>query len=165
MEGRRLAVRILGVAPTSHGFAFALTEGPDRLVDWARCDVVKQSHLERRLRTLLERTRPLFVASEIKRNRKLSVKSRAFSKALETACAREGLMILCVERQMVYSPDRGVRPVTNHQIGEVAAERFPAIANKLPRRRRMWHGRDDRIGILIAAALAAAGWRHFRPRP
>ena len=165
MEGRRLAIRILGVAPTSRGFAYALTEGPNRLLDWARCDLVPVAKLENRLGPLLERTCPLFVASEVARNEKQSERTRAFNGALKTACAREGVMILCVERQTVYVPGRGERPVTNHQIAEVAAERFSEIANKLPRRRRVWQGRDDRIGVLIAAALACAGWQHFRRCP
>jgi hypothetical protein len=165
MERRRLAVRILGIAPTSHGYAFAVAEGPEQLADWARCDLLPRSRLEQRLTRLIDRTRPLFVAAEVARNQKQSTKSRAFNKALKAVCAREGVMILCVQRHKVYAPDRGARPVTNHEIASAAAERFPEIANKLPTRRRLWHGRDDGIGILLAAALAAAGWKHFRKRP
>ena len=165
MEGHRVAIRILGIAPTSHGYAFAVAEGPARLVDWARCDLLPRSRLELRLTRLVDRTRPLFVAAEIARNQKLSAKSRAFNKALQAVCEREGLMILCVERHNVYAPNRGSRPVTNHEIATAAAERFPEVANKLPSRRRLWHGRDDGIGILLAAALAAAGWKHFQKRP
>jgi hypothetical protein len=115
------------------------------------------------LERLIKRARPLFVASEIERNEERSVRARKFNDALKAVCAQYEIMILCVERHSVDTPRRGRRPVTNHDIAEAAARHFPLIADKLPRRRRIWDGSDDRIGVLLAAAIAVAGWNHFSP--
>ena len=162
MGGHRIASRILGVVPTSHGYAYALTEGPERLLDWARSDFKKHQSPRGRLDRLLARTRPLFVTSEIDRNERRSDRGRQFNAILKAVCAKYGVMILCVERELVYTARHGRRPVTNHELAEAAAARFPLIANKLPRRRRLWDGYDDRIGILLAAAAAMAGWKYFQ---
>ena len=161
MQGHRLAIRILGVSPTSHGFAFVVSERPDQLLDWARHRTGERRTLRIRLDHVVSESRPLFVACEIERNR-CSRRGREFNGALRGVCARYGIMILCVERRLVWTAGRGDRPATDYQIARVAADRFPEIADKLPKPRRAWNGSDDRIGVLLAAELARAGWSHFR---
>jgi len=161
MERRCVAIRILGLAPTSHGFAYVLTEGPDRLVDWARHRMTARRILRSRVDQLITKSRPLFVAAEVERNER-SRRGRELNAAVKRACAQHGIMILCIGRQVAHEPGRRPRPVTHHEIGQAAAEHFPILASKLPRKRRSWDGSDDRLGILLAAAFTVAGWNHFK---
>jgi hypothetical protein len=164
MEGqRRLAIRILGVASTTHGFAFCVTEGSARLLDWGRTEARLEPEVRAALTRLVDSSRPLFVACEVRRAHRKSIRARTLNRALRAVCKEYGIMILCVERRVVEDPARASRPVTNYEIADAAAASFPLLANKLPKRRRIWEGSDDRIGILLAAAAAATGWRHFRP--
>jgi hypothetical protein len=164
MEGRGLAIRILGLASTTHGFAFCVTEGAVRLLDWGRTNVLAEPDMRAALTRLMESSRPLFVACELQRSRRNAVRVRTLNRAVRAVCKERGVMILCVERQLAESGGRGRRPVTNYQIAEAAASSYPLLASKLPRKRRIWDGSDDRIGILLAAAAAAAGWKHFKHR-
>ena len=160
MERRCLAIRILGVASTSRGFAFATTEGPLRLIDWGNR---RGSHTKQvqALNATVEKSRPLFVACEIERNQRKSLRSRNFNRALKRVCAKHRIMILCVERKRDTAQRQG--EPTNYDIAQAAAARFPSIADCLPKERRVWEGGDDRIGIFLAAAAAVGGWNHFRP--
>lgn len=160
MGEHRLAIRILGVAATTHGFAFAVTESPDRLIDWGSRKTPSIARLAGGLALLIARARPLFIACEFARNRSRSRRAREFNIVLEAVCAKHGIMILCVERASVK--EYGKPAPTNHDLAQAAAARFQLIATKLPRRRRLWDGVDDRIGIFLAAASAVAGWNHFR---
>lgn len=47
--------------------------------------------------------------------------------------------------------------ITNHAVGEEVVRRFPQLKRVLPRRRRLWDGVDDRMGVFVAtfAALGA----------
>jgi hypothetical protein len=141
---------------TSHGFAYALTEGPDDLVDWGRVDHKSWGKLKDILHRHVERCRPLFVATDVEWMSR-SARGRTFARLLKVVCAAPGIMILCVERIPVDG-----RIPTNYEVAQNAARRFPAIAGKLPKRRQAWMGVDDRIGIFLAAAAAGAAWDHFR---
>lgn len=167
MEGRRLALRIVGVACTTHGFAFAVTEGPNRLLDWGTRKTVSRTNVLAHLDAIVERARPLFVVCEMARNQKRSDRARIFNDALISVCTDRDIMIICVERTCCEATGR--QEPTNSDIAEAVIALFPIIADKLPRQRKLWEGADDRIGIFLAAAAASAGWNHFRssrlPKP
>lgn len=154
MEEHRVAIRILGVAPTSHGFAYAVTEGPERIIRSGRIAYkgLPTTHLE----TLLDTSRPLFVAVEMERMVRGTKKERCLGTLLRALCAERNLMILSVERHGT---------ATNADLAVAAAERFPILGTP-PKQRRTWQGRNDSIGVFVAASLSAAGWDHFkRSRP
>jgi hypothetical protein len=157
MERHRIAIRILGAMLTSHGFAYALTEGPEDLIDWGRVDSKSWAKLKTALTQDVERYRPLFVAADIEAMSRSS-RGRTFTRLLKVVCSGPGIMILCVERVAA----NGKSP-TNYEVAENAAKRFSVIAGKLPKRRQAWMGVDDRIGIFLAAAAAGAAWDYFRP--
>src|SRR5262245_37165989 len=126
MKRSILSIRILGLACTTHGFAFATTEGPDRLLDWGRRQP-SRADIARVLDAILYRSLPLFVACELEHNKRRSDRGRAFNRALKRVCARHSVMILCVERRS----SNHIRP-TDQDIAKAAAARFPVIAHKLP---------------------------------
>lgn len=162
MSRPRTPIRILGVACTTHGFAFVTTEGPDRILDWGKYTFTSHPQAVRALGIVISRSQPLFVACEFERNEKKSERGRVFNAALASVCDEHGIMILCAERKMRGS---GSRASTNQEIAELIAAHFPLLAHKLPKRRRIWSGVDDRIGILLAVSSAVAGWTYFSRRP
>jgi hypothetical protein len=160
MGERRLAIRILGLAVTTRGFAYAVTEGPDRLIDWGNrrpSSIAKTAAL---LAESIIRVRPLFVACEVARNRARSRRARVFNIILQRVCARHGIMILCVQR--AATGQNGLPAPTNLDIARLAAARFPALADSLPKERQLWEGPDDRLGVFLAGAATLAGWNHFQ---
>lgn len=163
MGGRGLAIRIVGLASTTRGFAFAITEGPERLIDWGGYKISSQERLIEALDIVIKHARPLFVACEVARNSVKSERAKKFNEALKVVCARYGIMILCVERRFIERQGR-MAEATNYDIATTITARFSAIAGKLPRRPRLWDGANERLGVFLAAAAAAAGWNHFRPR-
>lgn len=161
MEGGSVAIRIIGIAATARGFAFAVVEGADRLIDYGGHKNSSQGQLIHQLDAVIKRSRPLFVACEVARHAEKSDRGRRFIEALKAACVPYGIMVLCVERREVGGGGRAAS-VTDHELCQAVAARFPLLANAIPSPRRHWDAPSQRVGIFLAAAAAAAGWDHFR---
>jgi hypothetical protein len=157
----RLPVRILGVASTTHGFAFVTTESPDRAIDWGKHNFVKVEDAREALNAVVLRAEPLFVACEVSRSEERSMRGRTFVAALKAVCEEYGVMILCIER---VKATKSAAEASDQEIAEAMAGHLPVLAHMLPPPRKLWDGVDDRIGVLLAAASASAGWRHFTRR-
>lgn len=160
MRGRQLAIRVLGIASTIRGFAFALTEGPGCLVKVGNhATPAKGPKLDAAIDAVLVQSRPLFVAVEHMSGRKQE-RFRHFSEALAGCCeAREIKLLRVGKEQMVELA--GTRDVTKWMIATQMARQFPEIAHKLPARRRAWKSEDDRFGIFTSLAAAMWAWRSF----
>lgn len=160
MGGRRLAVRILGIAATVRGFAYALTEGPGCLVDVSvRRPPARKSDLARVIASLISSGRPLFVAVGVKRPRRGSRES-LLDDALVEVCGRCGVMILRITANQLIA-------LTAHSdsskwdIASEMARQFPEIAYRLPKKPSPWQAEDDRLGLFQAVAVASAAWQMF----
>lgn len=157
---RRVAVRVCGVASTAKGFAYAVTEGPQRLVGWglSRAD---SRRIPAELGRLLRRMRPLFVSFDRRAAGMKRIRGRLFSVLLLRACGAEGIMILSCEARHATSDGRRRVKVSKWQIASDLASRFREIAHKLPEKRLPWQAEDDRMGIFMALAASVAAWRNF----
>jgi hypothetical protein len=153
-------IRILGVACTTHGFAFVTTECTDRILDWGKRSFLDLDKARDALKTVVMQSQPLFVASEMQRNEKRSDRGRCLNTALRAVCDERQLMILSVDRARLAEGGEALR---NQVLAEAMARQFPVLAGMLTRPRRVWDGVDDRIGILLAVAAASVAWRQFRP--
>jgi hypothetical protein len=155
-EGIR--VRVLGLASTTHGFAYALTEGPRRLVDWKTKGVpVYGQKAVRVLDDLLIRSRPLFVAFDRGAARKKRNRGRSFGMAVKKACQARGIMILGITSQHTDSLASRPRP-NKWDVADAIVKFFPDTATNLPPRRKPWQSEDDRIGLFMALAAAVCAW-------
>ena len=162
MGGRRIAVRILGLASTTRGFAFATTEGPRRLVDYGLERIPPTTRgAVKGLDNLLRRTRPLFVAFEHEATLNKRARGQRFGEAVTKACDTHGIMILRIESERTRSLSAAPNP-SKWDVGDAVAKLFPEIADRLPARRKPWQSEDDRIGIFMALAAAVAAWEGFR---
>lgn len=154
-------IRILGVASTTRGFAFALTEGPKRLVTWGlRRRALTEAAVVSTLKNIVESSRPLFVAFEQEASDRKGRRGRRFGKMLSTACQKTGVMIHAVDSKTVKLLG-GSPKATKWQVARAVSTRFREIQHKLPKPRRAWQGEDDRIGSFLALAAALTVWeRH-----
>ncbi len=162
MGERGIAVRVLGLASTTRGFAFALTEGPGRLVSWGvHRTPPSRAVAMKALDGVLRRGRPLFVSFELEASRKKRHRGQMFGDVVTSACAVHGIMILTVESKHVKELANVPRP-TKWDVADAIAKRFPEVAHKLPTRRKAWQSEDDRVGLFMALASAVSTWDEFR---
>ncbi len=153
-------MRILGVASTTRGFAFAVTEGPRRLVLWGM-ERGRGAKISASLARLLERSRPLFVAFDKLASEKKRSRGRLFSVFLDRACVSPRVMILPVQAKKAVAM-QGLPIRTKLDIAKALAVDFHELSHVLPEKRKVWKSEDDRIGVFMALATAVAAWKGFR---
>ena len=162
MGGRRLVVRIVGVVSTTHGFAYAVTEGPRHLVaSGQRAASPSLSDAVRRFGNVISKARPLFVAFDRDSGQRKGRRGRQFVRAVSAVCEAHGVMLIAIGRTEIRRLSKQGRP-SKWDIGDIVATWFPEIASKLPPRRKPWESENDRIGIFMAIAAAVAAWEGFR---
>lgn len=162
MGEQRIVVRILGLASTTRGFGFAVTEGPRRMVTWGlRRTPAQGAGVIKALDEILRRSRPLFVAFDDEAAGKKRRRGRLFKDVVAKACDVHGIMILSIESGRTKALAGVPRP-TKRDIGQALILLFPEVANKLPPRRKAWQSEDDRIGMFMALAAAVCAWESFR---
>ncbi len=159
--GRAVVVRILGVASTTKGFAFAVTEGPRRLVLWGM-ERGRGAKISASLTRLLERSRPLFVAFDKLASDKKRSRGRLFSVFLDRACVSPRVMILPVQATKAVATIQGLPIRTKLDLAKALAVDFRELSHVLPEKRKVWKSEDDRIGVFMALATAVAAWNGFR---
>ena len=75
--GRRVVIRILGIASTAKGFAYAVTEGSERLVSSGLLRIASRG-VPKALERLFIRLRPLFVAFDMTASKKFPIREKMF---------------------------------------------------------------------------------------
>ena len=150
----RRRIRVLGIATTSHGFAFAAMEGPTRLLGWGQRDARSLPKLAAALARAVERWRPTLVAYEGERRAHQTSRGSAFMSLLVEMCRNSGGCLVRVD-----GPRRSREAVTSTVVAEEVAKTFPTLKRVLPKRRRLWDGADDRIGVFLAASAALCAVR------
>lgn len=161
MGGRRVAVRILGIAATIRGFAYGLTEGPGCLVDVnIRRRPAKKADVAKALASLIANSRPLFVAFGATKSKR-GTREQMLDDALTATCAKSSVMILRITIRQLNALTTAPDP-SKWDIAREVARQFPEIAHRLPKKPALWEAEDDRIGIFQAIAVATAAWQMFR---
>jgi hypothetical protein len=148
---------ILAIDPTSRGFAFAVLEAPAFLVDWGeRIIPAKTGGLLRKVDELLSRYEPTLLVVEdlavpgARRRKRASKEIRS----IELLALKQGLAVERISRLGVietFAPRRN-----KFELALRLAEIFPALAERLPRKRRAWTTEDARTNIFDALGFAAA---------
>jgi hypothetical protein len=156
---------ILAIYPTTSGFAFAVLEGTERLVDWGVTRVWAKSDNEflARLEALIERYSPVcLVVEEAARSRR-GVRARRRI-TLSSRYARSQKLTVSSASWAAVRQAIGEGINTKHEIASRIASQFPELAVHLPPRRRAWDNEDPRINIFdaVAFAIAACLERHSK---
>lgn len=164
MRGKHLASRILGIAATLRGFAYALTEGPGCLVDVStRVPLREGQDPTAILVAVITRGRPLFVAFGATKSKR-GTRESIIDDAVTDACDRAGVMVLRITAAQLDAL-ASIPNSTAFDIANEIAHRFPEIAHRLPAKRKMWQAEDERLAMFRAAAAALAAWKMIEARP
>ncbi len=148
---------ILAIDPTSRGFAFAVLEAPAFLVDWGeRIIPAKTGDLLSKVDELLSRYEPaLLVIEDVAvphtRRRK---RARKEIGSIELLALKRGLSAERISRLAVI--DTFAPAKRKFEVALRLAEIFPALGQRLPRKRKAWTTEDARMNIFDALGFAAA---------
>ena len=156
MTGAWPYARVLSVYPCRLGFAYAVLERKDRLVDWdvAKLGVDTDEEFRDRLQALIEKYQPRLVAFEDCTSGRRSEKTRA---RIEAGL---GLAKYLDLRTTLISPGETRRALdlslraTKHDVAGCVARHFPELARKTPKQ-TIWQ-RDPRMNLFDAVALCFA---------
>jgi hypothetical protein len=151
---------ILAIDPTSRGLAFAVLEAPAFLVDWGeRIVPAKSGGLLLKVDELLSRYKPTLVVIEDlavpgSRRRK---RARKEIRSIELLALKRGFPAERISRLAVrdaFAPEK-----SKFEVALRLAASFPALAERLPRKRKAWTTEDARMNIFDALGFAVAAMR------
>ena len=151
------SVRIIAIDPGSHGFGYAILEGPSRLVDWGTTDIRKEKDLAavRKVEELLRLYQPEVLVVEdcthnsSRRNPRVAL---LITRILEVArAAGVSGRTVSVAQAYRYFTRWGGR--SKYAIAVALVDRFPALLLRLPPKRKPWQSEDSRMSIFDAVAL------------
>jgi len=148
---------ILAIDPTSRGFAFAVLEAPAFLVDWGEGIVSQKTDgLLRKVNELLLRYEPALLAIEdvvvphTRRRKRASKEIRS----IELLALKRGLEVERISRLAIIGAFAPAK--SKFEVALRLAEIFPALGERLPRKRKAWTTEDPRMNIFDALGFAAA---------
>lgn len=153
--------RALALQVTTRGFAYCLFESPGQLIDFGikhvkRGDKNKQSLLA--IERLIVRFDPHVIVfedvSEVGSKRLSRV--RNLYRDIEKLADRASIETYAYPWQIVFSVFKEGSPKTRHDLAVMIAGIVPAIARRLPPKRKPWLPMDARQALFDAAALGLA---------
>jgi hypothetical protein len=151
--------RILAIDPTTKGFGYAILDLPLRLVAWgmAHIDGEKRSGAIARFVSLLDQFRPDAVVLEdtTAQGSRRYPRVRDLLETLGKIAREHGLEVQTVSRLAVigYFSSKEEQ-ATKHTIATTLAGAFPELAEKVPKKRKIWQSEDERIAVFDALSLA-----------
>jgi hypothetical protein len=157
---------VLAIYATSHGFAFALFEGPLSPVDWGiarRSGAKRNERCLRMIAALLLRYSPdLIVLQDTSPSGTLRSKPvQALNTSIAEMAEQHGVPVRQYSRDNVRLAFGELKPPTKHAIAETIARHIPAFERYLPTVRKRWNPEDTRMHLFDAAALALTFFRNM----
>jgi hypothetical protein len=156
--------RVLALDVRRRSFAFAVFEGPNDLLDYGArnfrtgANKVQVSPREK-LAALFDDFNPSAVVIRDQATHPRKSKSM-IDEALRRESVERHVPIRFVTRPTIINAFNGRS--RKYEIALALAERFPALASKLPPKRKCWQSEDYRMSIFDAAAL---GFSYFQQKP
>jgi hypothetical protein len=150
----------LDVIPS--GMAFAVLDGPERLVDWGVVrikDKSKHAYAEQ-AEALFWRYIPDLLVVEAPRGpgSRRAMRARTLIHRIEAFALSKTLPVRKVSRGEVRVAFGG-REKTKYEIAETIVRFFPELEDRLPRFRKPWMSEDERMNIFDAVSFALAAFR------
>jgi hypothetical protein len=162
-------LRVLSVDPYDRGLAFAVFEGPERLIDWGsahrkRRNLVRYSEF---LKKLIARYVPDILITEngVREGSSRTAQTRAVLKRLVQLGRRKHLRVRTYSRDSVEDVFGIVGASHKHEIAGRIADWFPELAPRLPGPRRDWTGEARSMNIFDAVSFALAFFHHENIHP
>lgn len=150
--------KVLSLYVTTRGYSYTLFEAPLSLYDWGikrieRGDKNKQSLAS--IEHLLARFAPsaLVIEDTSETSSRRSARARKLYREIEKLADKYLIDTYCYAQEMVVKCFGESVPKTKHEIALRIAEVIPALANRLPPKRKIWLPQDPRQSLFDAAAL------------
>lgn len=146
--------RTLAIDPTGKGFAFAVLEGSERLIDWGIARVWSPSDHEwlARVDEVFDRSDPRLLVLEKTLDSRRSPRAKRLLEKLRSQALDRHIAIVSTARQQVLSAFGGV--TNKWDLAVEVAKWFPELTPRLPEKRRRWQNEDPRVRIFEATARA-----------
>src|SRR5712691_7038504 len=150
--------RVLALDVHPRSFGFVVFEGPNRMLDWGiksfRPGVnAVQIPAAKKLLALLDEFTPSAVV--IRKRVTSSAKKPKLLSIIERQVRSRRIPVTFITPRDVNRAFVGFES-NKYQVASVLARQFPALASKLPPKRKCWQSEDYRMGIFDAAALGVA---------
>src|SRR6266853_1549233 len=158
--------RVLAVDVHPRSFGFVVFEGPNRMLDWGvrsfrtGVNAVKVPAATKFL-ALLDEFRPSAVLIRERTTGRNAKKTKMLMMIDRQARSRR-IPVKCVSRRDVNRAFVGFES-NKYEVASALAQQFPALASRLPPRRKCWQSEDYRMGIFDAAAVGVAYFSRGRP--
>lgn len=153
MSRRTTTKRVLAIDPTNRGFGFAVLEGLEELIDWGI--VSMRSGISRnrrdRIEALFERYCPDIVVTEDLRKSRRGPFARNVIQTAQRVAEAKGIRTKIVFQANVKSIFGGLN---KHKVASLISQRFPEIAPRLPRMRKLWMSESEGMAVFDAVAFA-----------
>lgn len=149
-------LKVIGIDPTSRGFAYAFLEGSAHLVDWGLVHVLIRTDRSVFLRVeeIFSRTAPDLIVLEDGRGTKRRERARRLIKGIKRIAKRRKLPVRFVSRSRVREVFQPAS--TKQEIAEAIVRGFPELQSRLPRPRKPWTSEDERMSIFDALSFCIA---------
>lgn len=153
--------RVLGIAPVSRGFGYAVLDGEDTLVDWGLkiAEQNKNAKVVAHVSKFITRYRPdvLVLQDYWDEESTRGERIKQLGGELIELAKREAVATQLISRQRLYSALLGRTKANKYETAKLLATKFPdELASSLPANRTFWKSEDARIAVFEAVALAAA---------
>lgn len=147
---------VLGIAPSTRGFGFAVLEGPDMLVDWGVTTLTgdKNARALRRIDKLVRLYTPdVIVLHDISVCRRVA-RIRELHQQIVALASENRIQVALLSpeaiRGVFFKDGKG----TKQEIAEILAKRLPyELASRLPPKRKPWMTEDHRMDLFSAVTL------------
>jgi hypothetical protein len=154
--------RVLALDITGRGIAFAVLDGPERLLDWGVAhmrDRSKHAYVER-AESLFWRYIPDLLVVEAPRGpgSYRALRARSLIQRIEILAGSKTLPIRRVSRGDVRFAFSGTAK-SKYEIAQAVARLFPELEDRLPRYRKPWMSEDERMNIFDAVSFALTVYR------
>jgi len=156
----RGGVRVLSIELTRRGFAFAVLESSENLIEWGGRRVTGDlSHFLAKVETLVGVYRPDVLVVEEPAGSRRNSRGQERLAWMEQYAADHGIRHRAVSRQDLANgfPDSDGR---RHPVAIRVSRLFPELAQRLPPPRRPWHSEAPAMGVFIAVARGHAALRN-----
>ena len=155
---------VLGLYPNTQGFAFALFESPESVVDWGVVEVrgrLKNRQCLRRISGLLGQYQPAAVVlqdvspTETRRAPRIKELHEAIAVLAET----QAIPKFSYSRDQTQQTFASFGDTTKQMIAEAIGKLVPAFGNFIPPVRKLWNHEHSRMALFDAAALVLTFYR------
>lgn len=148
----RTHTRVLALDPTARGFAFAVLEGEEFLVDSEHARV-KLECAKERFDTVVLRYLPDVLVLENPKGSRRGKAARKLIRRLASRARRQDIAVAFVSRKEVKEYFGG-RKQNKYSIAKEIGKRFPELHARVPRKRQLWDGEVERMSVFDAISFA-----------